>query len=86
MIRELELELRSQEGNVEKYWRRNMPLQLERALRSFSEIKAQEIRRFLGDFTRHLGQEYQRNFSTTVSLKPPQNVQLPEWQADIGGG
>lgn len=83
LIRELELELRSQEGNVEKYWRRNMPLQLERALRSFSEIKAQEIRRFLGDFTRHLGQEYQRNFSTTVSLKPQQNVQLPEWQADI---
>jgi hypothetical protein len=84
LIGDLELQIRACDGNLERLWKHDIPIYIERTLRQFSEVKANEIRLYLVEFNRHLVDEYNKFFDLSFDLMVPQNeVKLAEWHADM---
>lgn len=80
---DLEYQLKMWEGDVEKMWQHQIPLQIERSLRCFSESKAIEIQHFLSNFRTHLSAEYNRLFHIPLKIDLAEcGISLPEWKAN----
>lgn len=70
------------DNNLEKYWQKQLPIQLEKAIRQFSEEKTHEMYIYLQKFTEHVGVEYNKNFEIPLLLQmETSGLCLPKWKA-----
>ena len=69
------------ESNVEDYWNRRLPVQFERYMRKFSEDKSIEIYNYITNLTKHIVNEYNRNFNTPILINLKESgIKIPEWR------
>ena len=72
------------EGNMEKFFERFIPVQLEKAIKQFAISKEEEIRIYFDKFIEHLSNEYQNNFEVLfVATINMGSIELPRWRAEI---
>lgn len=62
-------QIRLNEAGIEKFWDRALPVQVERALRQYSESKGIEIHNFLNNFKNHITKEYQEKFEFPLKIE-----------------
>lgn len=69
------------ENNVENYWNRILPIQIERHIRKYSEEKSTEIYNYIKNITKHIIKEYNVNFQMPLLVEQKENgVNIPEWR------
>ena len=81
---DLENQIRMQDQNVEAFFKRVLPVQIERSLRQFSEGKASEIKAYIDRFVSHLAEEYTKNFKVPLKLNMEQTgLDMPDWKSSV---
>ncbi|RNB76748.1 dynamin family protein [Brevibacillus panacihumi] len=86
LVEDISYQLQIMEGDLEKFWNKNLPLQIERAIKQFAEEKAVEIKTYLDRFCQHVSSEYHRHFRTELLLTlGADSLQMPQWASASKG-